>query len=69
MMTEEKFESLNGKVDALISLCGKMRQENQALKASEHKWHSECNQLATKNKDAKTELEAILGRLKSLGQQ
>jgi cell division protein ZapB len=67
-MTEEKFESLNSKVDALINLCGEIKQENQALKASEHKWHSERSQLTEKNKEAKTELEAILGRLKSLGQ-
>ena len=67
-MTEEKFESLNDKVDALIGLCGQMKLENQALKASENKWQSEHSQLVAKNKEAKTELKTILDRRKALGQ-
>lgn len=65
-MTEDKFHSLNEKIDALIELCDEMTQENQELKASENNWLAERQQLVKKNSDTRTKLESILGRLKSL---
>lgn len=67
-MTEEKFQALNDKVDALIELCDSMKRENQLLRASEHGWNSERQKLIEKNRDAKSKLEAILVRLRALDQ-
>ncbi len=65
-MSEDRFQSLSGKIDALITQCGQMKQENKLLKATEQHWHNERQQLLEKNKTAKSKLESVLVRLKSL---
>ena len=65
-MSEDKFQSLKEKVDALIALCGEIKQENQLLRANEENWHGERRELMEKNKVAKSKLESILARLKAL---
>ncbi len=68
IMTDEKFATLDQKIDALIELCATMKRENQQLRANEHNWHSERQQLLENNKLAKSRLEAVLHRLKSMEQ-
>lgn len=65
-MSEDKFQALNEKVEALIALCVEMKQENQLLRANEENWHSEKRELMEKNKVAKSKLESIVARLKAL---
>jgi len=65
-MSDERFQTLNDKVDALISLCSEMKQENQLLKASQENWHAERRQLTEKNKTTKSQLESILAKLKAM---
>ena len=65
-MSEDRFATLNDKVDDLITLCAEMKRENQLLKASESRWQSERKQLLDKNKETKTRLESILVRLKAM---
>ncbi|MDG2422166.1 MAG: cell division protein ZapB [Gammaproteobacteria bacterium] len=65
-MSEEKFDTLNEKVDDLIQLCTQMKRENQALKASENSLQADRKQLLEKNKETKTKLESILVRLKAI---
>jgi cell division protein ZapB len=65
-MSEDKFQSLKEKVDALIALCGEIKQENQLLRANEENWQGEKRELMEKNKIAKSRLESILARLKAL---
>lgn len=65
-MSEDRFATLNDKVDDLIALCAEMKRENQLLKASENSWQSERKQLLDKNKETKTKLESILVRLKAM---
>ena len=67
-MSEDSFDNLSEKVDNLIDICAEVRRENQALKASENSWQSERKQLMDKNNVAKSKLESILVRLKSLDQ-
>jgi len=67
-MSEDSFENLTEKVDNLIDICTDMKRENQALKASENSWQSERKQLMDKNNVAKSKLESILVRIKSLDQ-
>lgn len=67
-MSEDRFQSLNEKVDELIDLCADMKRENQLLKAGESSWQNERKQLMDKNKTAKSKLESILVRLKAMDQ-
>ncbi len=67
-MSEDRFDTLNDKVDDLIDFCADMKRENQALKANENSWQSERKQLMDKNKEAKSKLESILVRLKAMDQ-
>ena len=65
-MSEDRFESLNDKVETLIALCNEMKQENQLLKATQDNWQGEKQQLIERNKATKHKLESILARLKAM---
>ena len=65
-MSDESFDNLSDKVDDLIDLCAEMKRENQMLKTTESSWNSERQQLMDKNQEAKTKLQSILDRLKSM---
>ena len=65
-MSEDRFESLNEKVDTLIDLCAEMKRENQLLKADANSLQIQRKQLLEKNKEAKAKLESILVRLKAM---
>lgn len=65
-MSEDRFESLNEKVDNLIDLCAEMKRENQLLKADTNSLQIQRKQLLEKNKEAKAKLESILVRLKAM---
>ena len=65
-MSEESFSTLSGKVDDLIDLCAEMKRENQALKAEKSDLQYERQQLMEKNELAKTKLQSVLDRLKSM---
>ena len=65
-MSEDRFDSLNDKVDNLIDLCAEMKRENQLLKADANSLQAQRKQLLEKNKEAKAKLESILVRLKAM---
>ena len=65
-ISEDRFDTLNDKVDDLIKLCSEMKRENQALKANEGSWRAERKQLLDRNQEAKSKLESILARLKAM---
>lgn len=68
-MTDTSFKVLEEKVDSLIQLCTDMKQENQKLREQEHQWQIERTNLLNKNQLAKTRLEKVLDRLKTLQQE
>ena len=68
IMNEERFTSLDQKLDELIELCDAMKKENQLLRANEHNWQSERQQLLENNKLAKSRLESVLNHLRSIEQ-
>lgn len=45
-----------------------MKQENQLLRASQHNWQSERQQLIENNRKAKAHLESVLSRLRAMEQ-
>lgn len=65
-MSDDKFQSLSEKVDALIALCVEMKQENQLLRAKEENWHGERRELMERQKMTKARLESIVTRLKAM---
>ena len=67
-MSDTSFNALEGKVDALIQLCDDMKKENQLLRDDKHSWEHERKTLIEKNQLARTRLEKVLQRLKSLEQ-
>jgi cell division protein ZapB len=67
-MNDDQFNTLDEKITALIALCAAMKQENQLLRASQHSWQNERQQLLENNRQAKARLESVLSRLKSMEQ-
>ncbi|MGI9250165.1 MAG: hypothetical protein ACR2PR_03070 [Pseudohongiellaceae bacterium] len=65
-MSKDQFQVLSDKVDALIESRTEVRQENQALRVSEGSRQDECRELQKKTQDARSRLESILRRLKTL---
>jgi cell division protein ZapB len=60
------LQSLETKVDALIHLCQKLAGENNTLRESQTHLMSERAALLEKNALARTRIEAMVTRLKSM---
>ena len=69
MTTEQQLRQLEARVDDLLRISARLRQENQALHDRESKLVEERAQLLKKNDAARSKLEAIISRLKSLEQE
>ncbi len=67
-MSDTSFNTLEDKVDELIQLCNNMKKENQLLRDDKHHWENERKTLIEKNQLARTRLEKVLQRLKTLEQ-
>jgi len=60
------LENLEEKVDELVALCSALDKENKSLRTRENDWLGERRQLLIKNETARTKLEAMISRLKSM---
>jgi cell division protein ZapB len=67
-MAETQFQTLEQKIDDLISLCTELNQENVGLKADAVNWRTERDHLVSKNETAQNRVETIIGRLKAMEQ-
>ena len=65
-LEKEPFELLEDRVSDLILLANKLSNENQALRTERKKWITERAELTKKNELAKSKLESVLSRLKSM---
>ena len=65
-MTEDQFNTLEKKIDELIALCDGLNRENQVLKADSAGWHQERQDLIDKNELARTKVEAMIDRLRTM---
>lgn len=63
---EEQFELLESRLQALISLCTRLRQENQVLREQQDALVEERARLIDKNETARNKVEQMIVRLKSL---
>ncbi len=65
-MAEKQLSLLEQRVDDLIGTCRRLKDENQTLRSSRDALLEEKTKLAEKNRMARSRLEAIVDRLKSL---
>ena len=68
-MDIQQLKLLEQRVEDLIRLCARLDQEIRALKGSERQLRDERAQLLRKNEDARSKVEAMIGRLRSLEQE
>lgn len=60
------LKALEERIDDLIGLCRRLREENDGLRHSQESLIEERTKLAEKNKMARTRLESIVDRLRAL---
>lgn len=65
-MAENQLKALEQKIDELIALCGELNLENQTLRADREEWRFERQDLIQKNKLARTKVEAMINRLRTM---
>lgn len=67
-MVEDIIEQLDWQIDELIGLCNRLRKENQALRAQTSELLSEQARLIEQTELARSRVEAMITRLKSMEQ-
>lgn len=60
------LDLLTQRVEELIRLCDRLREENNRLKAAQTQLQASQSRLADKNELSRTKLESMIARLKSL---
>ena len=65
-MTNNPLKELEHKIDELISLCKELNRENRALKAEVAGWRDERRDLMDKNELARSKVEAMIDRLRTM---
>ena len=67
-MSVTELDALERKVSELIELCQVLSRENRALRGRQNTWSTERAKLIEKNEWAKSKVESMISRLKSLEQ-
>ncbi|QFU77502.1 TIGR02449 family protein [Halioglobus maricola] len=65
-MADKQLQDLEQKIDQLIELCKELNRENQALKAENAGWLAERQDLIDKNELARSKVEAMINRLRTM---
>ncbi|WP_188152294.1 TIGR02449 family protein [Teredinibacter waterburyi] len=65
-MANPLLNDIETKLDALIHLCSRLQRENAELRAKEGGWQQERVRLIEKNDIARTRVESMIARLKTL---
>lgn len=63
---KEQLEHLEDKLDELIGLFAALDNENKSLRKRESEWTNERRQLLIKNETARSKVESMITRLKSM---
>ncbi len=66
--TRDELKSIASRVDQLIALCQRLQDENRSLRQTQEARVSERANLLAKNEQARSRVEAMIARLKSLEQ-
>ncbi len=67
-MPGDEWTALEEKVEELIELCKVLGKENRALRTQQQNWTTERAKLIEKNELAKSRVESMITRLKTLEQ-
>lgn len=62
----EEFDALESRVQKIVALCTQLRLENQTLKEQQHALVEERARLIEKNETARSKVEQMIIRLKSM---
>ncbi|WP_263080734.1 TIGR02449 family protein [Endozoicomonas sp. Mp262] len=65
-MNNPDFNALDQKIEYLVALCQKLKEENKQLRYREKQWRTEREQLVERNEAARTKVEAMITHLKAL---
>ena len=65
-MSHEDLKNLEDRIDALISTCQSLRDENSTLKTEKHGLEQQHARLMEKTRAARSRIESMIGRLKAL---
>ncbi|MFQ6021938.1 MAG: TIGR02449 family protein [Acidiferrobacterales bacterium] len=65
-MDNDEIKNLESGIDELIDRCQRLRKENHSLKSENQGLVDERAKLVEKTKAARTRIEAMIGRLKTL---
>ena len=65
-MLAEDLSALETKVGELIELCEALANENRALRERNRTWATEKSALVERNELARSKIDALIGRLKSM---
>lgn len=68
-MDEKLLANLESKIDELVALCDELYRENTQLKSNQSKWQEERVKLREKNDLARSRVDNMISRLKSLEQE
>ena len=66
--TAQGLREITQRVDQLIALAQRLAEENRSLRASQEQLMTERANLLAKNEQARSRVEAMINRLKSLEQ-
>ncbi len=65
-MTDIELKKLETRVDDLLQVCGRLTSENKSLRQQQETLVTERASLIEKNQLARTRIEAMIARLKSM---
>ena len=65
-MPGKQFKEVEKKIDELVALCKELNIENGALKAELAGWRNERQDLLDKNELARSKVEAMIDRLRTM---
>ena len=63
-----ELSNLEKRIDELIAFCAQLERKQESIATEQEKWLQERSRLLEKNELAKTKIEAMIMRLKSLDQ-
>jgi len=67
-VAELELKRLEARIDELVRLCRRLEEENRALRARERQLLAERAKLLEKHEEARSRVEAIITRLKTMEQ-
>lgn len=61
-----ELHEVSGRIDQLVEVCRRLAEENRSLRQSQEQLATERSNLLAKNEQARSRVEAMIARLRSL---